>query len=500
MKLTAALRFLICFAFVSSAVSAREGKPNVIVILTDDQGYADVGFQGLPASKQALTPNLDRLAKEGVVFKNGYVAFSTCGPSRQSLLTGRSASRFAVEENGFFATAKEVFIPRTLQGTGYATAMFGKWHCGPDGDSTGELSPKGRGFDQAYLTSSQDFFMKKTPHPKAWSSGGMRDYGPYVTDAITDEAIAFIREHKTQPFFAYIAHHAPHSPFCSKEALMRRIVEHDPGYKAAFERMKTHTSAKGRKASYAAPNFDFGNFKGTDLDQELLRLTYLSMLLAVDDGVGRLLDTLKEEGLRENTLIFYLSDNGAALARPNDLGGVNLPLRSGKGSVYEGGVRVPFVMSWPGVLPQGEVNSTAVVSSMDIFTTTVNLAGGKVPEDRVMDGVDVMPFLTGKKAGSPHEVLFFRRLGRQAWSIRNGDHKLDAVTLQRKMIRKGEDASLYPDGGGFYDVQNDIGEIKDVSAGHADKKNASRQLYEKLTRDFPVPLDTLPGAKPDADE
>ncbi len=498
-------RLIYLFGIVSSfcishSSFAAQRPPNVIVILTDDQGYADAGFQGLPASKQALTPNFDRLAREGVVFRNGYVAFSTCGPSRQSLLTGRSASRFGVEENGFFGSASEVLVPRAIKDTGYVSAMFGKWHCGPEGDTTGAMSPKGRGFDGAYLTSAQDFFMKKTPHPKAWKDGGMRDYGPYVTDAITDEALAFIHANKEQPFFAYIAHHAPHSPFCTKEPLMRRIVEHAPEYQAAYERMKTHTSAKGRKASYVAPDFDFGNFKGTDLDQELLRLTYLSMLLAVDDGVGKLLDTLKSEGLRENTLIFYLSDNGGALARPNDLGGVNLPLRGGKGSVYDGGVRVPFVMSWPGVLPQGATNTSATVSSMDIFTTTVELAGGKVPTDRVIDGVNVIPFLTGKKAGTPHETLFFRRLGRQAWSLRNGDYKLDDVTMQPKMLRKGGEASQYPEGGGFYDVQNDITELKDLSADFADKKKASRRLYEEMTKGFPVPFDTLPGAKPEADQ
>lgn len=476
-------------------------KPNVIVILTDDQGYADAGFQEFPASKQALTPNIDRLAREGIVFRNGYVAFSTCGPSRHSLLTGRSASRFGVEENGFFAPTSETIIPRAIKDCGYATRMFGKWHLGPDDDVDGELSPTGRGFDSAYLTSSQDFFMKRTPHPATWKTGGVREYGPYVTDAITDEAIAFIQQNKDRPFFAYIAHHAPHSPFCSKEPLMRRIANHATEYQAAFERMKTHTSATGRKASYNAPDFDFGNFKGTDLDQELLRLTYLSMLLAVDDGVGKILDTLTNEGLRENTLIFYLSDNGGALSRPNDLGGVNLPLRSGKGSIYEGGVRVPFVMSWLGKLPQGVTDTKSMVSSMDIFSTTVELAGGTIPTERVIDGVNLIPFLTGKKLGTPHDTLFFRRQGRGTWSIRNGDHKLDFVTVQPKDLRRKDyDPSLYPEGGGFYDVQNDLTEVKDLSISLAEKKAATHQLYEKLTRDLPVPLDTLPGAKPASDE
>lgn len=483
----------------TNAAPIDKPKPNIIVLLADDLGYADVGFQGLPASRQALTPNLDRLAREGMRFTNGYVAFSTCGPSRQSLLTGRSASRFGVEENGFYATKDEVFLPRALQGTGYATAMFGKWHCG----ETEELSPKGRGFDEAYETSSQDFFMKKTPHPAAWKEkGGMREYGPYVTDAITDEVIAFIRRSKAkqQPFFAYVAHHAPHSPFCSKESLMRRIVEHAPEFQPAYDRMKSHTSARGRKAGYNPPDFDYGNFKGEDLDQDLLRLTYLSMLLAVDDGVGKLLDTLQQEGLRENTLIFFLSDNGAALARPNDLGGINLPLRSGKGSVFEGGIRVPFVMSWPGTLPQGKVDTQSVVSSMDIFSTTVALANGKPPADRPIDGVNVIPFLTGQKSGSPHEVLFFRRLGDGGYSIRNGDHKLTNVPLQPKVMRKGGNPAHYPKGGGFYDIQNDITEVTDLTSQFPEKKAATQRLYEDIVKDFPVPFDTLPGARPGREE
>ena len=477
------------------AQSNNVRRPNIVVILTDDQGYADAGFQGYPASRQALTPNIDRLAREGIAFRNGYVAFSTCGPSRHSLLTGRSASRYGIEENGFYAPSSEIIIPRAIKESGYATAMFGKWHLGPDDDRTGDLSPTGRGFDSAYLTSAQDFFMKRTPHPASWKSGGMRDYGPYVTDAITDEAIAFIKQNRATPFFAYIAHHAPHSPFCSKEPLMRRIAEHAPEFKAAYDRMKTHTSAKGRKAFYNAPDFDFGNFKGTDLDQELLRLTYLSMLLAVDDGVGRILDTLKEEGLRENTLIFYLSDNGGALARPNDLGGVNLPLRSGKGSIFDGGVRVPFVMSWPGTLPQGVTDTKSVVSSMDIFSTTVELSGNKLPADRAIDGVNLIPYLTGQKSGNPHEVLFFRRQGDGNYAIRSGDYKLDVVTNVKKALRKEQDASLYPEGGGLYDIQNDLGETQDLSAAMAEGKSTLRQQYEELIHGFPVPLDTLPGAK-----
>lgn len=491
---------LLLLSLLAPGALLQAAPPNILVILVDDLGYADVGFQGLPASRQALTPNLDRLAREGIVFRNGYVAFSTCGPSRHSLLTGRSASRFGVEENGFYAPPGEIIIPRAIKGCGYATRMFGKWHLGDDADTSGPLSPTGRGFDSAYLTSAQDFFMKRTPHPASWKAGGMRDYGPYVTDAITDETIAFIQENKTRPFFAYVAHHAPHSPFCSKEPLMRRIAEHAPEYKAAYKRMKTHTSGKGRKASFNGVDFDFGNFKGTDLDPELLRLTYLSMLLAVDDGVGRILDTLANEGLRDKTLIFFLTDNGAALSRPNDLGGVNLPLRGGKGGVFDGGIRVPFVMSWPGVLPKGITDTTSVVSSMDIFTTTVGLAGGKVPKDRVIDGVNLIPYLTGKETGNPHETLFFRRLGDGNFSIRHGDLKLTNSKRKREDIPKGADTNPFPPGGGLYDIQNDITEVKDLSERFPEKKAAMHKQYEALARDLPPALDTLPGAKPASDE
>ncbi len=455
-------------------------QPNVIVLLTDDQGYADAGFQSYPASRQALTPNLDRLAREGIVFRNGYVACSTCGPSRQARLTGRVGSRFGVEENDYFAPASEIMIPRALENTGYVTAMFGKWHCG----ETEEFLPRGRGFDYAYPTSKTDFFMKRTP---------------YVTDALTDSLLAFIRKHRDKPFFAYLAHHAPHSPFCTKDSLMQRIVDHAPEYADAFERRKTHRSARGRRAAYDPPNFDFGNFKGTDLDQELLRLTYLSMLLAVDDGVGEILDLLEKEGLREKTLIFYLSDNGAALARPNDLGGVNLPLRSGKGSVFDGGVRVPFVMSWPGVLDQGNVNTDAVVSAMDIFTTTVELAGGTLPTDRIIDGVNLIPFLTGEKEGNPHEVLFFRRQGDGNFAIRNGDYKLTSVPFRRKEEREGRNREDFPEGGRFYHIQTDLEETQDLSQKLGAKKEATRRLYERLTRDLPDALDLSETARPDGE-
>lgn len=480
--------------FLSAASDSVCQRPNIIVILTDDQGYADAGFQGFPRSEEVLTPSIDRLASEGVAFRNGYVAFSTCGPSRASLLTGRSSSRFGMEGNKNMDDGdtgpplSEIIIPAAIKGSGYVTGAVGKWHLGSKKE---ERRPIARGFDYYWgdLAAEKDYLMTRTEDPPSWKSGeaSPRDYGRYLTDAYTDEAVSFIRRNKDQPFFLYVAYNAPHSPFRTYEPLVKRIVEHAPQYQGAYERMLTHTTLKKQQPYYHAPAFDFGKFKGKDLDQELLRLTYLSMLLAADDGVGNIMETLDREGLREDTLVFYLSDNGAALARPNDLGGVNLPLRSGKGSEYEGGVRVPYVMSWPGVLPQGVVNTKDVVSSMDIFTTTVALAGAELPRDRIIDGVNLMPYLTGEKEGNPHEVLFFRRQVRNANAIRVGDYKwIDYAARPKDLTQLGAKAEPWLDAGALYNVQEDISEYHDLSTEMPEKKKELIALYTKLNRDLPV--------------
>lgn len=491
--------FLLVFVLAAAAFNAaaqvkktNAPQPNVIVIICDDLGYADVGFQQLPASRQALTPNLDRLTREGIIVKNGYVASSTCSPSRQSLLTGRSSSRFGVEENGYYADSTEIIIPRIIKNYGYISAHFGKWHLAEDGDDTSAISPKGRGFDYSYPTLKMDPFMTKTPHPRSWKQGGMPAYGPFSPDAITDETIAFIKANKNKPFFAYVAHNAPHSPFNTKEPLMKRVVEHAPEFKAAYNRITAHAeTAKG--AAYKYPDFRFGEFKGENLDQELMRLTYLSMMLAVDDGVGRILQTLKDEGLRENTLIFFLSDNGAALDRPNDLGGVNLPLKGGKGGVNEGSVRVPFAVSWPGVIPAGKIDVQNIVSSMDIFTTTIELAGGKIPSDRVIDGINIIPYLSGEKPAIADRTLFFRRLGRSYTAIRKGEYKVTKV--KAKKDRPSEDA--------LYNIQSDISELNDLGLKQPTLKSELEKTFDQIVKGFPEPLDVKDkkmGVKPKDDD
>ncbi|QGJ68403.1 N-acetylgalactosamine 6-sulfate sulfatase [Planctomycetales bacterium 10988] len=464
-------------------VQAEVEKPNVIVILTDDQGYADVGFHHLPAGEDVLTPNLDRLAASGIVFRNGYVAFSTCGPSRSSLLTGRSSSRFGIEDNGTWPNGDtgpptdEIILPRLLKPLGYQSGAFGKWHLG---ESEGML-PLDRGFDYYWgdIPKHKDYFMRHLPQPPCWNPPKPQEEC-YLTDAITDEAVAFIKRNQEQTFFAYVAYNAPHSPFRTTESLVKRIVEHQPKFQSAYKRMQQQKKF---------PRYDFGRFKGTDLDMEILRLVYCSMLLSVDDGVGKILATLDELEIRENTLIFYLSDNGAALARPNDLGGVNLPLRSGKGSVYDGGVRVPYVMSWPGTLTPAR-NEDMLVSSMDIFSTTLELAGGVLPQDRKIDGVNLIPYLTDEKEGRPHKYLFFRRQDRNAWALRHGRYKW-VWNPGKKAHLRSENPALMPESnseGGLYDIQHDWTEWNDLSEEQPEVKERLKRLYKKFTKDFPPPM------------
>ena len=469
---------MIAFLSFSCAGKKTVEKPNVIVILTDDQGYADVGFQGYPASSEVITPNLDRLAQSGIVFQNGYVAASICGPSRSSLLTGRSSSRFGIETNNTWpdkntgAPPDEIIIPRIISRHGYTTGAFGKWHLG----ELEGMSPVERGFDYYWggRGGSGDYFFRRNPQPPVWDP----PKGPneaYMTDATTDEAIAFIQKNQNDPFFAYIAYNAPHSPFQTRRALVERVVQQRPEFSDAYERMKQE------EGKWHGDNYDFGWFKGLDLDQEILRLVYISMLLSVDDGVGEILAAVSDCNLRENTLIFYLSDNGAALKRPNDLGGVNLPLRDGKGSVFEGGERVPFVMSWPGVLEPGH-NKELIVSSMDIYSTTIELAGGEIPGDRIIYGRNLMPWLTGEKSGQAHEYLFFRRKEKNFMSIRRGDYKWVM----------NEYADLpEPGGQGLYNVQEDIGESNDLSEKLPEIMEELKNLFDVIMKDIPEPMEYI---------
>jgi arylsulfatase A-like enzyme len=372
-------------------------RPNIVVILTDDQGYRDVGFNGC---KDIPTPNLDSIAANGVRFANGYVSYSVCSPSRAGLLTGRYPQRFGHERNPQWQPGNvqsglpltEKTLADVLGQAGYHSGIIGKWHLGAHPD----LHPLKRGFNEffGHLGGGHVYFpelLTLTNAHQAKDEGGsyrlaiLRDYAPvkttqYLTDEFSDEAVRFVERRKAGPFFLYLAYNAPHAPLQATEKYLSRFPDiKDPR-----------------------------------------RRTYAAMVSAVDDGVGRLLAKLRELGIEKDTLVFFLSDNGGPT---QDNASNNAPLRGGKGSPWEGGWRVPFAVQWPGHLPKGKVYDPPVLS-LDIFATAAALAQATLDPERPLDGVNLLSFLTGDKTGAPHETIFLRMYDKGAFAVRTGNDKL----------------------------------------------------------------------------
>lgn len=374
------------FLLVSSLLSAE--PPNVLVLLSDDQGSADLGCQH---SKDIPTPNIDSLAKNGVRCTQGYISSCMCSPSRAGLLTGRSQSRFGHEINweGRDETGvrglplSEKTLADHLKAAGYRTGCVGKWHLG----DVAKFHPKQRGFDEyfGHIGGSHDYFASKdggkggTYALEGWDGKPFEFENDYLTDINGRAACEFIRRGgKTQPWFLYVAFNAPHGPLQASEKYLSR-------------------------------------FAGI-ADEK--RRTYAAMVSALDDAVGAILGELKAQGAEDNTLIFFLSDNGGPLDRN---GSLNTPLNGEKGHMLEGGIRTPCLVQWKGQLPAGAVYE-APVSSLDIVPTALAAAKATTPDN--LDGVDLAPFFKGEKTGRPHEVLHWRMTARGIWAIRMGDWKL----------------------------------------------------------------------------
>lgn len=436
--------------FVASAVfllaakplhsAPEERPPNLVVIMTDDQGYGDVGFNG---SRDIVTPHIDSIAANGVRFSSGYVSYSVCSPSRAGFLTGRYQQRFGYERNprwepdnpGSGLPLSETTLADALGEVGYTSGIIGKWHLGAHRD----LHPLARGFDEffGHLGGGHRYFpeeltFKETKDAKnehqSYRLWIMRDHSPvkttgYLTDEFSDEAVRFVERNQKDPFFLFLSYNAPHAPLQATEKYLARFPE----------------ITNERRRAYAA------------------------MVSAVDDGVGQLLGKLRELGLEENTLIFFLSDNGGPTksnASNND------PLRGTKGDLFEGGIRVPFAAQWPGRLPAGGV-FTAPVISLDIFATIAALAGVAADPARPLDGVNLMPHLEGQATAVPHDTLYWRMFDNGAYAVRNGDRKL-------VIPEKGQSAKLF-------NLAEDIGEQNDLAPNEIeelDKLNEKRAAWE----------------------
>ena len=424
----------------------RADKPNIVVLLADDLGGGSVSWYG----SDIPTPNIDSIARNGVGFTSGYMTAPVCNPSRPAILTGRYQQRWGKELNSqtlppVGAARKslpmsETALPAALKALGYATGAVGKWQLGmADG-----YHPLDRGFDSFFGMPSGSRFVDA-----GWSNAriapGHEDDGAadgtgrirglfrdreqvaldaYLTDKLGQAGVDFIERHHEEPFFLYLAFHAPHSPIQTIDKYYQR-----------FPQIKNETAR-----------------------------IYAAMISAVDDWVGAVLDALRRHGLEERTLVIFTSDNGAA--KTSDIDGKrNAPLIGHKRNLYEGGIRVPYVLQWRGTVPAGQ-RFTHPVSSLDIVPTALAAGGTEEPSEPKLDGVNLLPHLTGEREGPPHESLVWRS-GPNA-AVRSGPWKL---------LVSGSGVER------LYDVERDPGETKDLASKHPEQVERLKQILKEWSKD-----------------
>tara|TARA_B100001057_G_scaffold422329_1_gene443788 strand:+ start:5671 stop:7041 length:1371 start_codon:yes stop_codon:yes gene_type:complete len=390
-----AFALLLCNMALSQS---QNTPPNLIVIMTDDQGYADVGFNGC---EDIPTPNIDAIAKNGVKFTRGYVTYPVCGPSRAGFLTGRYQGRFGFSDNPSInpndpsagLPVEEETIAEVLKKSNYNNAVIGKWHMG----THPRFHPLERGFDYffGFLSGGHNYFPKKlnindlseVKRKWQWYATKIKEnrtvveIEDYLTDELSQSAVKYIEKQVSndQHFMLYLAYNAPHTP-----------LQATPKYLSRFDHIK-----------------------------DPKRKTYAAMVSAVDDGVGQILKTLKKSGIEENTIVVFLSDNGGA----KNNGSNNRPLRGRKSDLFEGGIRVPFAMQWKGTIPAG-MTYEKNVSSLDIMATIVAQNKISIDKKRTLDGVNLIPFLNGENDSEPHDYLFWRKIKYNAMAVMKGDQKL----------------------------------------------------------------------------
>jgi arylsulfatase A-like enzyme len=423
-------------ALASAAFAAS--RPNILVIVVDDLGYGDIGVYG---GKEVLTPHIDALAASGVRFSNGYVAAPYCSPSRAGFLTGRYPTRFGHEFNPHVGDKAKLGLPldqrtiaNVLHDNGYATGLIGKWHQGFDDAH----HPQSRGFDEyfGFLVGGHNFLLHHDAeakfgaahsHDMIYRSRELQKLDGYTTDLFTDEALAFMGRHAAKPWLLYLAYNAVHTPL----QVLKKYGDRVP-------------------VSITDP----------------ARRGYLSLLIGLDDNIGRITAHLRATQRDQDTLIVFFSDNGGAGRKPffayNT--GVNRPLRGDKGQMLEGGIRVPFFVSWPGKLPAGKTFAQPV-TTLDILPTACAVAGATAPGN--LDGVNLLPYLTGEKSSPPHAALYWR-FGPQK-AIRQGRWKLvDARDFEAKA----------QSGWQLFDLENDIGEARDLAAAQPQRVAELHRAWE----------------------
>jgi len=420
-----------------SATAAPRPRPNILLIVGDDMGYADVGFQGC---KDIPTLNLDALAASGVRFTSGYVSGPYCSPTRAGLMTGRYQQSFGHEFNparnqdGLPLT--ETTLADRLKAAGYVTSLVGKWHLG----GLPAMHPQKRGFDEF-------FGFLGGAHSYIASAGILRGSEPvneldYTTDAFGREAEGFIERHKAVPWFLYLAFNAVHTPMQATDDRLAKF----PGI----------------------------------TDQR--RRTYAAMMLAMDEAIGGVRRKLAASGQEENTMVCFISDNGGPTMPGTTINGSrNTPLRGSKRTTLEGGIRVPFVVSWKGKLKPGVFDQPAI--QLDLTATALAAAGVEIKPEWRLDGVNLLPFLTGEKSGAPHGSLYWR-LGRQM-AIRMGDYKLVRYDQNADTLA-GRDQPATPPR--LYNLSEDVGETNDLAAAQPGKVKELQSQWDAWSVTLAKPL------------
>ena len=463
---------------VGSPVVGQTQQPNIVLLIADDLGYGETGCQG---NAEIPTPHIDSIAASGVRFTNGYVTAAFCSASRAGLITGRYQTRFGYEFNPIGARNEdpdiglplsEVTLAEHLQNAGYATALIGKWHLG----GTARFHPQRRGFDEFFGFLHEGHYFVPPPYDgvttwlrrRALPGGGkgrwtsidgrlilsthmnhsepdydannpiLRSSQPvderlHLTDAITREATSFIDRCAERPFFLTVAYNAVHSPMQGADAYMSRFAH----------------------------------------IEDIQRRIFAAMLSHMDDSVGEILTALREHQLADNTLVIFISDNGGPT---RELTSSNAPLKGEKGSLYEGGIRVPFLMSYPGRIPSAMVYDQPVIS-LDIFPTACAAVGIQLPLNRSLDGVNLLPFLNGADSDLPHNNLFWREGGNSA--LRFGDWKIVRID------RRNADAAWQ-----LYDLAADPQESTNLAGGHASQLQQLLFEWQRLNGQMVPPLFT----------
>ena len=456
-----------------SGANAIQSRPNVVFLLVDDLGWADVGCYG---SKYHETPNIDGLAAAGTRFTDAYAASPVCSPTRASILTGKYPVRvnFTRASPTVSLSLDEHTLAETLKAAGYRTAHLGKWHLAVHGPNSKEHYPEAMGFDVNIggHTAGQpsSYFYPYKGSRSANDVPNMEDGKPgdYLTDALTTKAIRFMEETKDRPFFLNMWFYTVHGPVTGKKEKIEK-------YEKKLAQLGMTKSAGGAK------EHESYNRKRQD------NPVYAAMVESMDENVGRIMDYLRSSGRDKNTIIIFMSDNGGLSTSKKAAGGTtsNLPLRAGKAWVYEGGIREPMIIKWPGVSKPGSVCNEPVVST-DFYPTILEMIGLPQMPKQHLDGISLVPLLKGEKRSLDREALYFHfphshsvsSMG-PSGAVRAGDYKL---------VERFSDMSVE-----LFNLKNDLGEQHDISREKPELTEKLRSLLHKWRKD--VGASTAPGTK-----